>query len=135
MTIFHENEYYFQDIKYMENRVKSLLAGKAATDVVFNICDVGVNSDIRRAYDIAKRFFDNYCINDFNSWIDDYNETSEIVKESKGKNTAKLLNDYYNEVKMIIVNNRKILDKLARVLNDKKILFQDEIENIIRGVI
>ena len=135
MTIFHENEYYFQDIKYMENRVKSLLAGKAATDVVFNICDVGVNSDIRRAYDIAKRFFDNYCINDFNSWIDDYNETSEIVKESKGKNTSKLLNDYYNEVKMIIVNNRKILDKLARVLNDKKILFQDEIENIIRGVI
>ena len=135
MTIFHENEYYFQDIKYMENRVKSLLAGKAATDIVFNICDVGANSDIRRAYDIAKRFFDNYCINDFNSWIDDYSETAEIVKESKGKNTAKLLNDYYNEVKMIIVDNRKILDKLANVLNDKKILFQDEIENIIKGVI
>ena len=135
MTIYHENENYFHDIKYMENRVKSLLAGKASTEIVFDTCDVGANSDIRRAYDIVKRFVDNYCIYDFNSWIDDYNETPEKVKESKANNTMKLLSEYYNDVKTMIINNRNILDKLADTLNNKKILFQDEIENIIKGVI
>ena len=133
MTIFHENEDYFQDIVFMQNRVKSLLAGKAAIEIVFNKCDVGANSDIRRAYDIAKRFIDNYCMYDFNSWIDIYEETSEKVKESKACNTMMLLNNYYNEVKEMIIKNRNILDKLANELNNKKILFQDEIKYIINN--
>ncbi len=131
MTIFHENEDYFQDIVFMQNRIKALLAGKAATEIVFNTCDVGANSDIRRSYDIAKRFIDNYCMYDFNSWIDVYEETSEKVKESKAYNTMKLLNDYYHEVKEILIQNRNILDKLANELNNKKILFQDEIKKIV----
>ena len=135
MTIYHENDDYFQDINFMKNRIKSLLAGKASTEIVFGTCDVGANSDIRRAYDIVKRFVDNYCIYDFNSWIDDYNETPEKVKESKANNTMKLLSEYYNDVKIMIVNNRNVLDKLANALNDKKILFQNEIEDIIKGVI
>ena len=133
MTIFHENEDYFQDIIFMQIRIKSLLAGKAATEIVFNTCDVGANSDIRRAYDIAKRFIDNYCMYDFNSWIDVYEETSEKVKESKADNTMKLLSDYYYEVKEILIKNRNALDKLANELNSKKILFQDEIKKVINN--
>ena len=133
MTIFHENDNYFQDIKYMENRVKSLLAGKAATEIVYKTCDTGANSDIRRAYDITKRFVDNYCMNDFNSWIDDYSETPEVVKEKKASDTIKMLTNYYNEVKLMLTHNRDLLDKLANTLNNKKILFQDEIKSIIKG--
>ena len=132
MTIFHENDDYFQDITFMENRVKSLLAGKATTEIVFNTCDVGANSDINRAYDITKRFIDNYCMFNFNSWIDIYEETPEKVKESKANNTMNLLSKYYNEVKILLEKNRNILDKLAIELNIKKILFQDEIRNIIK---
>lgn len=132
MTIFHENEDYFQDISFMQNRVKSLLAGKAATEIVFNKCDVGSNSDIKRAYDIAKRFVDDYCMIDFNSWINIYEETPEIVKESKSNNTIKVLSDYYNEVKLKLVQNKELLDKLANILKEKKILFQDEIREIIK---
>lgn len=133
ITIFHENEDYFQDITFMQNRVKSLLAGKASIEIVFNTCDVGANSDIRRAYDITKRLIDNYCMFDFNSWIDIYEETPEKVKESKASNTMNLMNKYYNEVKEMLIANKRILDKLANELNNKKILFQDEIRNIIKG--
>ena len=45
---------YFSDIEFMKNRVKSLLAGKASTEVVFNKCDVGANSDLHRAYGIVR---------------------------------------------------------------------------------
>ncbi len=132
LTIFHENEDYFYDIKYMQNRIKTLLAGKASIELVFNTCDVGANSDIRRAYDIAKRFIDNYCMNDFNSWIDIYEETPEIVKESKACNTSMILDNYFNEVKTILEANREILDNLASELYKRKILFKDDIKRIIK---
>ena len=46
----------------MENRVKALLAGKAATEIVYNKCDIGSNTDLRRAYNIVERFIDDYCM-------------------------------------------------------------------------
>lgn len=130
ITIFHNNEDYFSDIKFMENRVKSLLAGKAATEIVFNSCDVGANSDIRRAVNIVRRFVDNYCMYDFNSWISDTDEVSEHVKYSKDNNVIRLMEKYYNEVKNLLIKNRDKLDVLASKLKEKKIMFQDEIEDI-----
>ena len=129
MTIFHNNDDYFSDIDFMKNRVKTLLAGKAATEIVYNKCDVGTNSDLKRAYSIARRFVDDYCINDFNSWIT-YGEVSEKVKQSKDDATNKLLNDYYIEVKSVLIQNRIKLDDLANELAKKKIMFQEEIEDI-----
>ena len=130
ITIFRNNEDYFSDIKFMENRVKSLLAGKAATEIVFNTCDVGTNSDLKRAYNIVRRFIDNYCMLDFNSWITDPEEVSENVKYSKDNNTNILMAKYYNEVKELLIDNRNKLDILAYKLKEKKIMFQDEIEDI-----
>lgn len=131
LTMYHENEHYFDDIKFMENRVKTLLAGKAATEIVFNTCDTGSNSDIQRAYDIVERFVDNYCTYGFDSWFRTPDETSEKVKQTKDDNINKLITTYYNEVKEILIKNRILLDKLAKVLEKKKILFEDELVSII----
>ena len=133
ITKYHSNEYYYDDIKYMENRVISLLAGKASIDIVYNKCDVGANSDLRRAYDIVSRFVDNYCMFDFNSWIRDTIEQSERVKESKDNKVNELITKYYNKSRELLINNRDKLDRLAITLKDKKILFQDEIEDIINS--
>ena len=129
-TIFHNNEDYHSDIKFMKNRVKSLLAGKAATEIVYNTCDVGSNSDLHRAYDIVCRFVDDYCMLDFDSWIIDRNETSQKVKENKSNNINKLIDSYYREVKDMLIKNRNKLDALANELKNKKILFKDEIKYI-----
>lgn len=130
ITIFHNNDDYFSDIEFMKNRVKSLLAGKAATEVVFNKCDVGANSDLHRAYDIVRMFVDNYCMYGFNSWISYHEETSEKVKQNKDDEVNKMISDYYEEVKELLFKNRHILDALAHELEKKKILFQEEIEDI-----
>ena len=133
ITKYHSNEYYFDDFKYMENRVITLLAGKASIDIVYNKCDVGANSDLRRAYDIVSRFVDNYCMFDFNSWIRDTIEQSERVKESKDNKVNELITKYYNKSRELLIKNRDKLDRLAITLKDKKILFQDEIEDIINS--
>ena len=49
------DDYWF-DVEKMENRIKILLAGKAATEVFFNKLDVGSTSDLARAERIIERF-------------------------------------------------------------------------------
>ncbi len=128
-TTFHNNDDYFSDIKFMTNRVKTLLAGKAATEVVFNSCDVGTSSDLDRAYTIVRRLVDDYCMNDFNSC--NFYGASEKAKMSKEDNANRTITDYYSEVKTMLIENRHILDALANELKDKKILFENEIKEII----
>lgn len=129
-TTYHINDYYWQDVKFMINRIKTLLAGKAATEIVYNTCDTGANYDLHRAYDIVERLVDNYCMFNFNSWFRRSSETSEKVKQSKDDKINELMTKYYHEVKELLIKNRSKLDRLAHELNNKKILFQDEIEAI-----
>jgi cell division protease FtsH len=131
VTIYSSNKNYFKDIKYMINRVKSLLGGKAASEIVYHTTDVGCNDDLNRAFDVARRFSDNYCMKGFGGRIQNSDETSEKVKETTDYETTKIIEKYYDEVKELLLKNRSTLDALAFELNKKKILFKDEINEII----
>ena len=131
-TKIQNNKNYFEDIKFMDNRVKILLAGKAATDIIYNTCDTSSNSDLTRVQIIVSRFVKDYCRYDFNSWFKDTNSTSEKVIQSKDNKVNEIITKYYNEVKELLIANREKLDKLAHTLNERKILFQDEIREILK---
>lgn len=132
MIKYHNNDNYWDDINFMKNRIKALLAGKAATEIVFNNCDTGCNSDLHKAFDIARRMVDNYCMYGFDAWYYDSCETSEKVKQNKDDKTNELITKYYDEVKKLLIKYRPVLDALAKKLKEKKILFQAEIYNIIQ---
>ena len=132
ITKYHKNDNYFDDITFMENRIITLLAGKAATEIIYNKCDTGTESDIRRAYDITARLIDDYCKLDFYSFYRG-ESTSEKVKENKLENINKSVEKYYIKAKEILIENKSKLDKLAIELKNKKILFQEEIQNIINN--
>lgn len=132
ITKYHNNDYYFDDIKFMKNRIITLLAGKAALEIIYNTCDTGCDSDISRAYTIAHRFVNDYCMLNFNSRIEFENNISEKVKQSKDEQINKLITDYYHKTKELLIENKSKLNALALALKDKKILFQDEIEKILK---
>lgn len=133
ITKYHKNDNYFDDITFMENRIITLLAGKAATEIIYNKCDTGTESDIRRAYDITARLIDDYCKLDFYSFYRG-ESTSEKVKENKLENINKSVEKYYIKAKEILIENKSKLDNLAIELKNKKILFQEEIQNIINNL-
>ena len=130
ITVYHNNDNYWEDIKFMKNRIKTLLAGKAATEIIYHTCDTGANSDIQRAFNIANRFVEKYCMFGFDSWVEDAMESSEKVKQAKDDKTIEILTRYYTEVKELLIKYRPVLDSLAYELKKKKILFQNEIEDI-----
>lgn len=131
-TSFHENEKYFSSFKCMENRVKTLLAGKAATEIVYNETDVGTGKDLDRAFRIVSRFISDYCMDGFSCRTNTDYETSNDTMNSFDKKVRDLIDQYYIEVKMILTGHRKTLDKIANELNKKKVLFQDEIDGLMR---
>ena len=131
MTIYHDNNHFYSDVKYFNNRIKSLLASKATTDIVYNKCDVGTSSDIRNAYKFAEQLITKFCMDGYDAYEDYYHHSSDKTKYKGEEKISKLLSDYYSEVKNMISSNRLALDSLATELADRKILFGDEIGIII----
>lgn len=128
-TNCYQPEEYWIKKQYMENRVTVLLGGKAATEVCFGETDVGVSSDMRRAFDIASRFVEDYCSNSFDRWIQG-REFSNGVVERRDMQLAVEMENFYSKAKKILIDNREFLDKLAQALMNKDVLTNVEIEAI-----
>jgi cell division protease FtsH len=130
LTSQTNDDNYWCSYTKMENRVKVLLAGKAATELIFNSIDTGASSDISRARRILARFLDDYGVDNFSS-CDNYSADAikarfEIWEDIK-------LSDYYREAKTILFNNKDKLDKIATELINNKTIIRKDIQRIMRG--
>ena len=130
-TSFNNDEDYFKSKKFMENRVISLLAGKAATEIVLGNNDVGSNNDLHRAFNIVTRFVDDYCCYGFQYFEGICGRVEgNSVLESKQKLVALEMEKYYQQAKKILIDNRQFLDKLTDALVENKVLVYGDIQNI-----
>ena len=111
-----------------ENRVRELLGGKAATEIVLHTVDIGVVSDMRVAFKKVEDLSDDYCAFGFDKSAV-YLRGSEL-DDKKNLAIAKALEKYYLEAKHILVNNGEFLDKVIDALVQKKTLMQSDIQEI-----
>ncbi len=119
-------EYTFE---YYENILKTSLAGKAATEIVFGEPDLGAYNDLDNAFRKAKRIADNYCVYGFHNWIQDRSE--DFSAENRNRTMAMIMERNYMEVKKLLINNRNTLDKLAAELLEKTTLIHSDISRIM----
>ena len=127
-SYYQQNEKYFLHKKYMENRVLSLLGGKAATEIVYGEVDTGANNDLHRAFDIVERFVDNYCSTGFDCF--ESRSSSNDLRARRDVNISAEMGKYYSVAKKILIENRAFLDTLAHVLVEKKTVLNKEIDGI-----
>ena len=127
---FNNNKDYWHDKEFMENRVISLLAGKAAIDVVYGVTDVGANSDIHRAFDIVERFVDNYCTYGFTNWEGNSDSVPRAQEEKRMNYITCEMDRYYQKAKRILIENRTYLDALTNELADKKVLLAKDVQRL-----
>ena len=126
ITSYYQDDNYWYALKYMENRVLSLLGGKAALEVKFGLVNVGANSDMHRAFDLVERFVDNYCSFGFDKF--ERRNSSQTLLEKKETYIHAELDRYYRQTKQIIVENMTFLDKLVSSLIEKKTITSSEIQ-------
>ncbi len=112
-----------------ELEILSLLAGKAATEIVLGETDMGANNDIGRAFDKVRSLVDNHVAYDFNSWCHG-SETSRKIYDHLDSVTGAEMSRYYQQAKRILMNNRAFLDAIIENLMDKKLLSYKDIAKI-----
>lgn len=127
-TAYHNPDDYWISKTHMENRVIAILAGKAATEIVFGEADTGANNDLHRAFDIVQRFADNYCSYGFDYWTE--RDNSNALMTRKEDRVVADMENYYTKAKKIIVDNRAFLERLAKRLQEKDTLVSSEIKEI-----
>ena len=128
-TAYYECDDYWFDKIYMENRIMTLLAGRAATELKFGKVDIGAGKDIERAHRIAKRLLTEHCELGFSNYFKA--ERSEPVPDYISKEIAHELDKYYLKTKELIAKNMPLVDKIAKALMKKEMLSRAEIAKII----
>lgn len=122
----------FDDI---HKTILAKLAGKASREIVFGEVDVGVESDIKDVTEMIEKNLQLLAAHGF-----EYCYTAETYYESQSyrqldKNHEKavqLLEEYYNEVKDVLIKHKDLLDALASELFEKEILIYDDIMRIAK---
>lgn len=123
-----KEEKTFEDVV---NTLKTSLAGKAATEIVFGEPDIGANSDTHIAFDIAERLVDNYTAYGFHNWIQD--GYADFSAQNRNQAMSIIMEENYMEVKKLLIKNREKLDVIAGELINRMTLVHSDIDKIMRG--
>jgi len=126
-TAYYEADDYWIDKTYMENRIMTLLAGRATTELKFGKVDVGASSDIDRAFRIVRRLLTDYCELGFSNLT----RGCDTISESTHRAITNELDRYYNKCKELIAKNISIVDKISKELVKKELLSHIEIAKIM----
>ena len=122
-------------MKRQERNVIRSLAGKAASEIVLGMVDVGCADDLSAAFRRVERLVDNFCAYGFDAYEDPH--SSETLKAKKEQRIAEKMAEYYQAAKSLLIENRSFLDKVTEELMRKKTLRQADIKEIrarIKGI-
>ncbi|MDD3999274.1 MAG: hypothetical protein PHX62_00055 [Bacilli bacterium] len=129
VTSYYQPPEYWQDKTHMENRVVTLLAGKASTELLSGCTDIGANSDIKRAFKIVERFVDDYCSVGFDKFIF-YRDSSNNLLERRESLVFSEIERYSQKAKKLLIDNKEFLDRIEKRLIEKKTIISQDIKEI-----
>ncbi|MXV14914.1 ATP-dependent zinc metalloprotease FtsH [Hufsiella ginkgonis] len=116
------------------------MGGRVAEDLIFNKISTGAQNDLERITKLAYAMVTIYGMNDkvgnvsFNGQEGEYQfnrpyseKTSELIDQE----VRLLIAEVYARTKQLLIDNQEGLEKLARKLLEKEILFQSDLEEIL----
>jgi cell division protease FtsH len=133
---------------YLETRIVTLLAGRAAEKVVFNQLTTGAGNDLERATGLARKMVCEWGMSDAIGPVMVANKQEEVFlgreiaqKSDISEQTAQLVD---NEIKAILLkasnnaeqllkDNIELLHKVSKILLERETIDGEELDMIIRG--
>ena len=118
-----------------ENYIMSLLAGRASVEIQFGEIDLGAIKDLQSAMNEIEDNLEWLAVNGFEYLYvrDRYaNAQSNRQLDKNQDRKAHLIEEYYQRTKMLLLQNKALLDELAQELYKKEVLLYDEIYAIAK---
>ena len=123
------------------DEITSLVAGRAAEEVVFGHISTGALNDLERATKIAFSMVAYYGMSPKLSNISYYDSTgqtdfsftkpfSEETNRTIDDEVRRMVNEAYERAKGIINESRAKLDELAQLLFEREVIFREDVEKI-----
>lgn len=124
------DQYTQRTLKDAENRVLAALAGRASVEIKFGEIDLGVGKDFESAMEEISDNLERLATNGFEYiyWQDKYWNAQAIHQLDKNQDKKiRLIEEHYNRTKILLLQNKSLLDRLAQELFRKEVLLYDEI--------
>lgn len=121
--------------KRIKNQLAVLMAGRVAEEVFFgreNIT-VGAQNDIEKATSLAVDYIARYGMDDDNSFVNlgVLAEKLNIPLSSVEKSVKDLVAEIYKDVIKIIESNKEKIEKIAKLLMEKEVVYEEELNVIL----
>ena len=133
-----EDKYYISKTA-MEEKLVSLLGGRAGEKIALNDISTGASNDLEVATKIARDMVTVYGMSDkvgpISLKTDNPYELQifgEDIEDVVGKEIKKLIDDAYKKAQDILKKNRHILDAVAEVLMIQETISQEEFEEFFK---
>ena len=130
ITSYYDTKEYYNSMRYIKNRIKVVLGGKAATELEYGEVDVGATSDLQRAFKQALKIYDHFCACGFDSNLGWNRDISNTQREMLNQKVSLELEKSYMEAKEILAKNREFLEKIAGKLLEKTTIMMRDIQEI-----
>ena len=133
-----EEEKFLNSKDELITELKTLLAGRAAEEVVFGVQTTGASNDIEKATDLARRMIMQFGMSDKFGLMALVTSESQYLGGQNALNCAEstaaeadaevreLLQSCYNEAVRMLRDNRETLDEIALFLLTKETITGDE---------
>lgn len=125
----------------MFDEITSLVAGRAAEEIVFGQISTGALNDLERATKMAFSLVAYYGMSPKIGNISYYDSTgqsewnftkpfSEQTNQAIDEEVKRMVDEAYQRAKEILLASRDKLDQLAKVLFEREVIFREDVENI-----
>lgn len=140
---------YLMTRKELIDRMNVLLGGRIAEEIAFGEISTGAQNDLFRATDIAKSMVKEYGMSeklgyitfeaerkplflDINQGIGAKDYSEETAREIDNE-IRRIIDESCNTVKSLLLDNKDILEKIAKTLLEKESIDGEELRLLIKG--
>lgn len=142
------DERYVMQRQELDDRLTVLLAGRAAEEIVFGEISTGAGNDLERATDLARRMVTELGMSEKvgpvtlhrrpttmlqvqEQTMNGRGDYSEATAQTIDAEVRRLLVDAYDRARAILLDDRAILDELARRVLDKEVVDRAELQELM----
>ena len=136
---------YLMSKSELLGKIKGLLGGRAAEELVFNEVSTGASNDLERVAQLARNMIVVYGMSEKLPNISLVNKSnpgflgqaaglerrSEYIEKQIDEEVTGIINQCYNEAKELLTEKRDLLEKMAGILLEKEVIGLEEIKQIL----
>ena len=112
-------------------KIKILLAGKAAEEIIFGHKSTGAKDDLKKVTDIATQMVCDYGMSSLGSMTIDSNQKNFLSKKIQEETTS-IIDSCYKETLNLLNSNLNDLHLVSQHLFDKETMTHEELKDIIK---